>query len=249
MFTVTETQTNPKPVNRNSSGASGRWRLGTFAGSVAGSIAGQAIGNALFRPQHYVPPAYQPGTSVLGALAGMVVPITRRLIATRAVTMLHQRQLETDRICAPRVGSERLPRLVNQQYALRHYQHWQPRYRGRATALVRCDSLADPIPVSDARPLVVSASSRSRGLVSVVGGARGKRQKESKTLPFHPDQRALLAGVDLPYESASSLPSFEAPGSGMLGQTLAEASALWPPIRQFLHQAVKTVRGQGLRTI
>jgi len=34
-----------------------------FAGAAAGSM-GQAIG-ALFRPQYYVPPVYQPGASVL----------------------------------------------------------------------------------------------------------------------------------------------------------------------------------------
>lgn len=69
---VTETQTNPQTgqqetvVVRQEGG--GFWA--PFAGSVAGSIAGQAIGNALFRPQHYVPPAYQPGTSVLRGFGG-----------------------------------------------------------------------------------------------------------------------------------------------------------------------------------
>ncbi|BCL33606.1 hypothetical protein [Nostoc sp. MS1] len=59
---VTENKTNPQTgqqetvvVRRENS----FWA--PFAGSVAGSIAGQAIGNALFRPQYYVPPVYQPG--------------------------------------------------------------------------------------------------------------------------------------------------------------------------------------------
>jgi hypothetical protein len=37
-----------------------------FAGSVAGSLAGQALGSMLFRPQYYVPPAYQPGQGLSG---------------------------------------------------------------------------------------------------------------------------------------------------------------------------------------
>ncbi|BAT52799.1 hypothetical protein NOS3756_17400 [Nostoc sp. NIES-3756] len=59
---VTENKTNPQTgqqetvvVRRENS----FWS--PFAGSLAGSIAGQAIGNALFRPQYYVPPVYQPG--------------------------------------------------------------------------------------------------------------------------------------------------------------------------------------------
>lgn len=68
---VTENRTNPQtgqqePVvvrQQNSFWA-------PFAGSVAGSIAGQAIGSLLFRPQHYVPPAYQPGVSVLNGYGG-----------------------------------------------------------------------------------------------------------------------------------------------------------------------------------
>jgi hypothetical protein len=59
---VTQEQTNPQTgqketVVRREGG--GFWA--PFAGSVAGSLAGQAIGNAIFRPQHYVPPAYQAG--------------------------------------------------------------------------------------------------------------------------------------------------------------------------------------------
>ncbi len=37
-----------------------------FAGSVAGSLAGQAIGNAMFRPQYYMPPAYNSGGMMTG---------------------------------------------------------------------------------------------------------------------------------------------------------------------------------------
>lgn len=69
---VTETQTNPQTgqqetvVVRQEGGSF--WA--PFAGAAAGSIAGQVIGNALFRPQHYVPPVYQPGTSVLRGYGG-----------------------------------------------------------------------------------------------------------------------------------------------------------------------------------
>jgi len=85
-----------------------------FAGAAAG-IMGQAIGNALFRPQYYVPPVYQPGASVLRGF-GMVVPITKPVDRYRAVTTLHQRQLEIDRICVLQVGLERPHRSVNHQY-------------------------------------------------------------------------------------------------------------------------------------
>lgn len=68
---VTENKTNPQTgqqetvvVRRENS----FWA--PFAGSLAGSLAGQAIGNALFRPQYYVPPVYQPGVSVLSGYGG-----------------------------------------------------------------------------------------------------------------------------------------------------------------------------------
>lgn len=68
---VTETQTNPQTgqpetvvVRRENS----FWA--PFAGAVAGNLAGQAIGSLLFRPQYYVPPVYQPGTSVLRGFGG-----------------------------------------------------------------------------------------------------------------------------------------------------------------------------------
>lgn len=64
---VTETQTNPQTGQQETvvvRRENGFWA--PFAGSVAGSLAGQAIGNMLFRPQYYVPPAYQPGGLVTG---------------------------------------------------------------------------------------------------------------------------------------------------------------------------------------
>jgi hypothetical protein len=64
---VTQEQTNPQTGQRETvvrREGGGFWA--PFAGSVAGSIAGQMIGNALFRPQHYVPPMYQPGGMMRG---------------------------------------------------------------------------------------------------------------------------------------------------------------------------------------
>lgn len=60
---VTETRTNPQTgqqetvVVRQQSG---------FWAPFAGALAGQAIGSLLFRPQYYVPPAYQPGGVITG---------------------------------------------------------------------------------------------------------------------------------------------------------------------------------------
>ncbi len=65
---VTETQTNPQTGRQETvivRRESNFWA--PFAGAVAGNIAGQAIGNMLFRPQYYVPPAYQSG----GILSGV----------------------------------------------------------------------------------------------------------------------------------------------------------------------------------
>ncbi|TVP63209.1 MAG: hypothetical protein EA343_08735 [Nodularia sp. (in: Bacteria)] len=65
---VTETQTNPQTGRQETvvvRRESNFWA--PFAGAVAGNIAGQVIGNALFRPQYYVPPAYQSG----GVLSGV----------------------------------------------------------------------------------------------------------------------------------------------------------------------------------
>ncbi|MGB6300359.1 MAG: hypothetical protein WBF90_29885 [Rivularia sp. (in: cyanobacteria)] len=59
---VTETKTDPQTGQERTvvvQRSNGFWA--PFAGAVAGQVAGQAIGNMLFRPQYYVPPAYQPG--------------------------------------------------------------------------------------------------------------------------------------------------------------------------------------------
>ena len=64
---VTETQTNPQTGQQETvvvRRESNFWA--PFAGAVAGNIAGQVIGNALFRPQYYVPPAYQSGGVLTG---------------------------------------------------------------------------------------------------------------------------------------------------------------------------------------
>ncbi|TVR13190.1 MAG: hypothetical protein EA395_04425 [Phormidium sp. GEM2.Bin31] len=60
---VTETQTNPQTgepqtvvVRQQSS----------FWSPFAGALAGQAIGSMLFSPSYYVPPMYQPGTTLTG---------------------------------------------------------------------------------------------------------------------------------------------------------------------------------------
>ncbi len=59
---VTETRTDPQTGQQETvvvRQQNSFWA--PFAGSLAGSVAGQAIGSLLFRPQYYVPPAYQPG--------------------------------------------------------------------------------------------------------------------------------------------------------------------------------------------
>ncbi|MBD2503449.1 hypothetical protein [Anabaena azotica] len=59
---VTENKTNPQTGQQETVVVRRENSFWTpFAGSLVGSIAGQAIGNALFRPQYYVPPAYQQG--------------------------------------------------------------------------------------------------------------------------------------------------------------------------------------------
>ena len=68
---VTETQTNPQTGQQETvvvRRENNFWA--PFAGAVAGNLAGQAIGSLLFRPQYYVPPVYQPGTSVLRGYGG-----------------------------------------------------------------------------------------------------------------------------------------------------------------------------------
>lgn len=69
---VTETQTNPQTGQQETTVVrqEGGSFWAPFAGAAAGSIAGQAVGSLLFRPQHYVPPVYQPGASVLRGYGG-----------------------------------------------------------------------------------------------------------------------------------------------------------------------------------
>jgi len=55
---VTETQTNPQTGQRETVIVQQR---SSFWAPFAGALAGQALGSLLFRPQYYVPPAYQPG--------------------------------------------------------------------------------------------------------------------------------------------------------------------------------------------
>ena len=64
---VTENKTNPQTGQQETvvvKQQNGFWA--PFAGAVAGNIAGQAIGSLLFRPQYYVPPAYQSGGLLRG---------------------------------------------------------------------------------------------------------------------------------------------------------------------------------------
>jgi hypothetical protein len=64
---VTETQTNPQTGRSETVVVRQEPSFWSpFAGSLAGSLAGQAIGSMLFRPQYYVPPAYQPGVPLSG---------------------------------------------------------------------------------------------------------------------------------------------------------------------------------------
>lgn len=61
---VTETRTDPQTGQERTVVVQ---RSNGFWAPFAGAIAGQAIGSLLFRPQYYVPPAYQPGrTSYTG---------------------------------------------------------------------------------------------------------------------------------------------------------------------------------------
>lgn len=68
---VTETRNNPQTGQQEQvvvRRENGFWA--PFAGSVAGAVAGQAIGSLLFRPQYYVPPAYQPGSRLVTGYGG-----------------------------------------------------------------------------------------------------------------------------------------------------------------------------------
>jgi len=64
---VTETRTDPQTGRQETVVVQ---RNNGFWAPFAGAIAGQAIGSLLFRPQYYVPPAYQPGRSVLTGFGG-----------------------------------------------------------------------------------------------------------------------------------------------------------------------------------
>lgn len=67
IHSVTEQQTNPNTGRTETvvvQKESNFWS--PFAGSLAGNLAGQAIGSMLFRPQHYMPPQYQPGIAMTG---------------------------------------------------------------------------------------------------------------------------------------------------------------------------------------
>lgn len=64
---VTETRTDPDTGRQQTVVVQ---RNNGFWAPFAGAIAGQAIGSLLFRPQYYVPPAYQPGRSVYNGFGG-----------------------------------------------------------------------------------------------------------------------------------------------------------------------------------
>jgi hypothetical protein len=60
---VTEQQTNPQTGRTETVVVR---QEPSFWSPFAGALAGQAIGSLLFRPQYYVPPAYQPGVPLSG---------------------------------------------------------------------------------------------------------------------------------------------------------------------------------------
>lgn len=115
---VTETQTNPQTGQQETvvvRRENNFWA--PFAGAVAGNIAGQAIGSLLFRPQYYVPPVYQPGTSVLrgyggyGSSYGQAVDSYRtRYNAPPAAVRNRQNFRTTGRVRTPSAGI-RTPRI------------------------------------------------------------------------------------------------------------------------------------------
>lgn len=64
---VTENKTNPQTGQQETVVVRRESNFWTpFAASLAGNVAGQALGSLLFRPQYYVPPAYQPGGIMTG---------------------------------------------------------------------------------------------------------------------------------------------------------------------------------------
>lgn len=68
---VTENKINPQTGQQETTVVrreNGFWA--PFAGAVAGNVAGQAISSLLFRPQYYVPPAYQSGGGVINGYGG-----------------------------------------------------------------------------------------------------------------------------------------------------------------------------------
>ncbi|MEO0842305.1 MAG: hypothetical protein AAF063_25825 [Cyanobacteria bacterium J06643_5] len=64
---VTETRTDPNTGQQRTVVVQ---RNNGFWAPFAGAVAGQAIGSLLFRPQYYVPPAYQPGVSSYTGFGG-----------------------------------------------------------------------------------------------------------------------------------------------------------------------------------
>jgi hypothetical protein len=61
---VTQEQTNAQTGQKETVVV--RREGGSFWSPFAGALAGQVVGNMLFRPQHYVPPMYQPGMPMMG---------------------------------------------------------------------------------------------------------------------------------------------------------------------------------------
>lgn len=68
IHTVTETR--PDPQTGQPQTVIVRQESGGFWAPFAGAVAGNIVGNMLFRPQYYVPPVYQPGTSVMTGYGG-----------------------------------------------------------------------------------------------------------------------------------------------------------------------------------
>jgi hypothetical protein len=60
---VTETQNNPQTGRQETVVVR---QESNFWAPFAGALAGQALGSLLFRPQYYMPPAYQPGVPMAG---------------------------------------------------------------------------------------------------------------------------------------------------------------------------------------
>lgn len=116
---VTETRTDPQSGQQQTVVArqeNSFWA--PFAGAVAGNIAGQAIGSLLFRPQYYVPPAFQPGASVLRGYGGYgstynqaIDSYRTRYNAPPAVVRNRQTFRTTGRIRTPSTGIRTSPRI------------------------------------------------------------------------------------------------------------------------------------------